>query len=312
MKNKKINFKNISSGFITILLLIGMIGFVNAIGSSYSNGYNNDIPNNNNNNDNNNNVDETITYQELNQNNVNEIIEENNDKLTSLTYSNNNFFTETYRIYSAFSFLQGTKEIPSVHSDAFAIGEFLIDTKNNRLTYNILEFNVVNETKARILGPASSRTNSNNTLLTLPTTAGSKTGIWNYPESIETDLLNGRTYVNIYTSNNPNGEIRGQITISKSYVVRRYVNAPNPNIYNVAIRNSTFIPNLIKIKRGDTVIWKNYDYGYNNVKSNSGYELNSARIPRGYFYSHRFNNVGNYSYHSTYHPGMNGTVIVTN
>lgn len=38
------------------------------------------------------------------------------------------------------------------------------------------------------------------------------TGVWNYPEVQEANLLNGLFYVNLHTAFNPGGEIRGQLT----------------------------------------------------------------------------------------------------
>src|ERR1051326_5194295 len=38
-----------------------------------------------------------------------------------------------------------------------------------------------------------------------------KVGVWNYAEADEANILAGNTYANIHTTNNPGGEIRGQI-----------------------------------------------------------------------------------------------------
>lgn len=300
-----IKSKNIYIGLIGIVLIISMVSFVYAIGSSYSSSSNNELKNN----------DDIISIQESNPNIVdNDAAIDNNaeNKVTALAGNSNRIFIETFKIYTALSFLKGSNENPGVHTKAFAIGEFLIDTTSNKLTYNIIEYDVENETRAEILGPAMPRINSNNLLLTLPTTAGYKTGIWNYPQSIESDLLRNRIYVNIYTSQNPNGEIRGQIIPTKAYIVRRLVNVPNSNTYSVNISNFSFSPNTITIKKGDTVIWKNYDSGDHTVHSDIGNELNSGNIHMGKSYSHKFNTVGNYTYHCNIHPTMHGTIIVEN
>lgn len=301
-KKEMIKTKNIYAMFIGIIVFLSIISTVYATGSSYSSSIDNEIKNN---------ID-NIIVQELNPNNVNEDLLGENDLASKAAADSNRYSIETLRIYSATSFIQGFKEIPRVRSNAFAIGEFLIDIQSNRLTYNLLEFSIQNETRAEILGPASSTMSSSNVLLTLPSTPLYKTGIWNYPQSIELDLLKGKTYINIYTTQNPNGEIRGQILPTKVYVVRRVVSIPDANKYYADIRNLSFIPNIIRIKKGDTVIWKNYDTSYHTVNSDSGYELNSGIIRRGYSYSHRFNNIGNYTYHCNLHPSIHGTVIVEN
>lgn len=50
-------------------------------------------------------------------------------------------------------------------------------------------------------------------VLTLPA-AAPKVGLWHEPESMETDILAGRTYVNIHSLMFPSGELRGQIQIT--------------------------------------------------------------------------------------------------
>jgi len=106
--------------------------------------------------------------------------------------------------------LKGANEVPSVTTKAKGKGEFEVDTSKNELKFKI-EFEKLSseEASAHIHGPAKAGENAG-VLFTLP--AGKeKKGVWNYPESVENDLLKGSLYVNVHSSNYPNGEIRGQI-----------------------------------------------------------------------------------------------------
>ena len=289
--------KNIYVFLIGIVLFVSVIGLAYAAGNSYSSDYND--PN-------------QITIQEASSSGMSNDIVDDNGASKMVAPSSNFVHMETFRIYSAASIIIGSYEIPRVHSQAFAIGEFLIDPTTNTLTYNIIGYDIQNETRAEIIGPAINHVNSNNTLLALPSTSGHKTGVWNYPQSIESDLLKGKTYVNIFTTQNPNGEIRGQILMKKVYTVRRMVDVPKSNTFQVNITNSSFTPYTIWAKKGDTIVWKNYGNSSQTIKSDTGNELMSAIIHIGNSYSHKFNNMGNYSYHSSINPNMHGMVVVEN
>ena len=65
------------------------------------------------------------------------------------------------------------------------------------------------ETAAHIHGFASSTQNAG---VLLPMALGTqKLGTWAYGAASETNVLSGLTYFNVHTTNNPGGEIRGQI-----------------------------------------------------------------------------------------------------
>jgi hypothetical protein len=77
-----------------------------------------------------------------------------------------------------------------------------------------------NVTLSHIHGFADSSTNAGvlYTLHTLPgfdvsATSGGFTGIVNIAEADETNLLAGLTYINVHTSANPGGEVRGQLVV---------------------------------------------------------------------------------------------------
>lgn len=108
--------------------------------------------------------------------------------------------------------LSGSFEIPVTTSTATGQGKFFINTASNTLMFDIRIHNLNGvETAAHIHGPASSTQNAG-VLFTLPT-GTIKVGTWNYAESQESDILNGRTYVNVHSNKFPDGEIRGQIIL---------------------------------------------------------------------------------------------------
>lgn len=85
-----------------------------------------------------------------------------------------------------------------------------INTTSNTLDYNISYSGLSStETAAHIHGFAGRGVNAG-VLIGLP--AGNpKIGTWTYLEAQEANILAGQIYFNIHTSNNPGGEIRGQI-----------------------------------------------------------------------------------------------------
>lgn len=106
--------------------------------------------------------------------------------------------------------LRGANQVPPVDTAATGEGRFVLNTRDNTLRFDVRFRGLSSaETSAHIHGPASTAENAG-VLFTLPL-GSPKIGTWNYPESVEADLLAGRTYVNVHSSNFPAGEIRGQI-----------------------------------------------------------------------------------------------------
>ena len=106
--------------------------------------------------------------------------------------------------------INAAQEVPTNGSTASGTMNIEVNTSANTLTYNITFSGLSSaETAAHIHGPAAAGTNAG-VKVGLP--AGSpKIGVWNYPQSDEADIIAGRMYVNIHSSNFPGGEIRGQI-----------------------------------------------------------------------------------------------------
>lgn len=112
----------------------------------------------------------------------------------------------------------GTQEVPATASTATGSGTFIIDTVANTLSFNITATGVTSASDPTITGiHIHGSTTTPGTIgqnapiafdlgTTLPAV-----GVWNYPESMESEILSGRTYVNIHTTLFPAGKIRGQI-----------------------------------------------------------------------------------------------------
>ncbi len=100
-------------------------------------------------------------------------------------------------------------QVPTT-STAVGTGRFTLDTNANTLSYEIRYGGLSTpETVSHIHGPAQVGVNAA-PVHTLPL-GRVKTGVWNYSEPEEANILSGRTYVNIHSSQFPGGEIRGQI-----------------------------------------------------------------------------------------------------
>jgi hypothetical protein len=111
-------------------------------------------------------------------------------------------------VYSAV--ISGKQETPANATTGTGGGYFVIDTNANTVNYWISFAGLSTaETAAHIHGFAGPGTPAG-VLVALP--AGNpKVGTWNYAEVDEASILTGQCYVNIHTTLNPGGEIRGQI-----------------------------------------------------------------------------------------------------
>ena len=78
----------------------------------------------------------------------------------------------------------------------------------------------------------------------------------------------------------------------------------------VAIQNSAFSPVTLNVQVGTTVTWINKDPHPQDVVSDSGL-FNSGNLTNGQSYNYTFNQNGSYPYHSSIHPSMDGTIVVS-
>jgi hypothetical protein len=117
--------------------------------------------------------------------------------------------------------LTGQQEVPPVTTPAMGTAFFLIDLAADTLTYEItLDELQGTETSAQIYGYAATGQTGGTALFDLGT-GNHKSGTWNYPAADEANILANLAYVNVITSSQANGEIRGQITrISAPHVFR--------------------------------------------------------------------------------------------
>ena|SRR3972149_4999509 len=84
-----------------------------------------------------------------------------------------------------------------------------------------------------------------------------------------------------------------------------------PAPVSVTIKSSTFVPDIVEISKGTTVIWTNDDGVRHTVTSISG-AFDSGNIDPGKTYSYTFNQAGPFEYSCAIHPSIpHGKVIVT-
>ena len=81
----------------------------------------------------------------------------------------------------------------------------------------------------------------------------------------------------------------------------------------VEVKNYAFSPQKIKVKKGTTITWENFDLVPHTVtmsdKDKAG--PNSELFGKGKKYSYTFSKPGIYEYYCTPHPYMKGSVEVT-
>lgn len=121
--------------------------------------------------------------------------------------------------------LSGDQEVPPAATAAIGGGQLRIDTAANTVTYHITFAGLTGAaTAAHIHGPADPGTNGG-VLHTLPT-SNPMTGVWNYAEANEGDILDGKTYVNIHTGMFPAGEVRGQVVPLNCFIDDQQISPP--------------------------------------------------------------------------------------
>jgi plastocyanin len=98
----------------------------------------------------------------------------------------------------------------------------------------------------------------------------------------------------------------GGVGLALSSVAR----AHNHPTRTVVIKNFSFQPAHITVKRGTKVIWINRDSVQHTVTANNGKSFDSGLLRKGKSYSHRFKSAGKKGYHCVPHPQMKGSVTV--
>jgi plastocyanin len=78
----------------------------------------------------------------------------------------------------------------------------------------------------------------------------------------------------------------------------------------VLIKNFSFKPAHITIKRGTKVRWINKDSTAHTVTANKKRSFDSGRLGPGKRYTHTFKSTGKKRYHCNIHPDMRASVVV--
>ena len=78
----------------------------------------------------------------------------------------------------------------------------------------------------------------------------------------------------------------------------------------VLIKNFSFKPAQITIKRGTKVRWINQDSTTHTATSKNGRSFDSGRLGKGQRYTHTFKSAGKKKYLCEIHPFMRGSVVV--
>lgn len=79
----------------------------------------------------------------------------------------------------------------------------------------------------------------------------------------------------------------------------------------VAMKNIAFSPTTVHVKVGEKITWTNQDSVDHNVTSQSGEQIASQNFGQGGTFSFTPTRAGTIKYVCTIHPGMDGTIVVT-
>jgi plastocyanin len=93
-------------------------------------------------------------------------------------------------------------------------------------------------------------------------------------------------------------------------VVVSAVGAPQHPMKKVLIKNFSFKPAKVTVKRGTRVIWINKDTSPHTATANNGRSFDSGRLGSGQRFSHTFRRAGKKPYHCEIHPHMKGRITV--
>ena len=83
-----------------------------------------------------------------------------------------------------------------------------------------------------------------------------------------------------------------------------------PGVGYVQVVNFLYNPSTVRINRGGTVTWQNFEPDFHTVTSEIGSELDSGILRRTNRYVHTFNTIGQFPFRCTFHEQMQGVVIV--
>lgn len=121
-------------------------------------------------------------------------------------------------MYTLSGSASGSQEVPAVTTSATATLTGTYNANNNRLDYTINWTGLSGViSMAHFHGPATAGMNAgpiHDINITTNGVNGSTSGSITVADSTESHLLNGKVYYNLHTVANPNGEVRGQVTLA--------------------------------------------------------------------------------------------------
>ena len=107
--------------------------------------------------------------------------------------------------------LSGTAEVPPNTSKGTGQATLDYDSATKKLSWNITYSGLTGPaTAAHVHGPAAAGANAG-VLIPFPKAESPIVGSATLTDAQATDLLAGRMYINVHTTANPGGEVRGQI-----------------------------------------------------------------------------------------------------
>jgi len=78
---------------------------------------------------------------------------------------------------------------------------------------------------------------------------------------------------------------------------------------DVSIQGRAFHPSPLRIKKGESVTWRNKDDIDHTVDAEDG-SFSSGTIKSGKTFTHTFKKAGRYAYSCRLHPRMKGVIVV--
>ena len=86
-----------------------------------------------------------------------------------------------------------------------------------------------------------------------------------------------------------------------------------PRTFEVEIVGFKFVPEVLDVSVGDSVVWTNMDLARHTATSEdwSLQGIDSGLLSKGESYSYTFEEMGEYDYYCVPHPYMKGKVIVS-
>ena len=87
------------------------------------------------------------------------------------------------------------------------------------------------------------------------------------------------------------------------------LSAPRDAKEDVSIKGRAFTPATLRVKKGESITWKNNDDADHTVDAEDG-SFSSGTIKSGKTFTHTFKKAGKYAYSCHLHPRMKGTIVV--